>query len=244
MLSQYLLFHFGRPEDRMPWPDGPRQPHNFPVQIVRELLSPELLPPAARALDVGCAVGGSAFELARSCASVIGVDFSDNFIRTARRLASGERIPFALQTEGMRQEMRDAQAPPDTPLDRVTFETGDATALRADLGCFHVVLAANLLCRLPDPAAFLARLPDLVAPGGQLILTTPCSWLEEYTPREKWLATEFESTSDALHRILAPHFRLDLEREIPFVIREHSRKFQWSVAQGTRWVRSNRIGNA
>ena len=28
------------------------------------------------------------------------------------------------------------------------------------------VLAANLLCRLPDPQRFLARLPSLIKPGG------------------------------------------------------------------------------
>lgn len=39
---------------------------------------------------------------------------------------------------------------------------GDACALRPDLPRFDAVLAANLLCRLPDPQAFLDRLPTLV----------------------------------------------------------------------------------
>jgi hypothetical protein len=30
---------------------------------------------------------------------------------------------------------------------------------------------------------------------------------------------------------------LKLSKEIPFLIREHARKYQWSVAWGTRWVR-------
>ena len=34
---------------------------------------------------------------------------------------------------------------------------GDACALDANLGPFDAVLVANLLCRLPDPAAFLGR---------------------------------------------------------------------------------------
>jgi hypothetical protein len=30
---------------------------------------------------------------------------------------------------------------------------------------------------------------------------------------------------------------LKLSKELPFLIREHARKYQWSVAWGTRWVR-------
>jgi SAM-dependent methyltransferase len=49
---------------------------------------------------------------------------------------------------------------------------GDACALRADIGQFDAVLAANLLCRLPNPVAFLARCSDVVKPGGVLALVT------------------------------------------------------------------------
>jgi SAM-dependent methyltransferase len=111
-------------------------------------------------------------------------------------------------------------------------------ALRADLGVFDVVLAANLLCRLPDPRVFLARVPELVKAGGQLLLTTPFTWLEEFTPRDKWIGGTGENGSaDELTRLLEPHFELKLSKEIPFLIREHARKYQWSVAWGTRWVR-------
>ena len=110
--------------------------------------------------------------------------------------------------------------------------------LRKDLGTFDVVLAANLLCRLPDPSVFLARAAELVKPGGQFILTTPFTWLEEFTPRDKWIGGTAESESaDALTRLLEPHFELKLSKDMPFLIREHARKYQWSVAWGTRWVR-------
>ena len=55
--------------------------------------------------------------------------------------------------------------------------------LEEDLGSFDLVHAANLLCRLPNPQAFLDRLNELVAPGGQLLLTTPFTWLEDFTPK-------------------------------------------------------------
>ena len=115
------------------------------------------------------------------------------------------------------------------------FEIGDACSLSPSLGYFDVVHAANLLCRLPDPNLLLNRLPDLVKPGGQLLLATPFTWLEEFTARENWLGSG--DSEEELTRILSPDFELEEKREMPFVIREHRRKFQYSVAFGTRWRR-------
>ena len=83
-----------------------------------------------------------------------------------------------------------ARVPLDIRRENISFETGDAMNLREDLGEFDIVLAANLLCRLPDPAKFLVRLPQLVRPGGRLVITTPCTWMEEFTPRANWLCTQ------------------------------------------------------
>lgn len=35
-------------------------------------------------------------------------------------------------------------------------------------------------------------------------------------------------------------FELRAEEEMPFVIREHARKFQWGCAHGSVWVRQGR----
>lgn len=42
--------------------------------------------PTARALDVGCAVGGATFELSKYFDSVVGIDFSHAFVDTANEL--------------------------------------------------------------------------------------------------------------------------------------------------------------
>ena len=106
--------------------------------------------------------------------------------------------------------------------------------LRTDLGSFDVVHAANLLCRLSEPQKLIARLPELVASGGQLLLTTPCTWLADFTPPEHWPQG---TTRDWLKQHLSTHFTLAAEQDLPFVIREHARKFQWTVAWASRWVR-------
>jgi hypothetical protein len=64
---------------------------------------------------------------------------------------------------------------------------GDACALPEGLGTFNALLAANLLCRVPDPAACLDQMDAALAPGGLLVLTSPFTWLEEYTAKERWV---------------------------------------------------------
>lgn len=71
----------------------------------------------------------------------------------------------------------------DQDRERCEFRQGDACNLPLDLGQFGCVLAANLICRLPDPMAFLLRLSNLVAPGGICVITSPYSFLEEYTSK-------------------------------------------------------------
>ena len=60
---------------------------------------------------------------------------------------------------------------------------GDACNLPLDIGQFDCVLAANLVDRLHTPQSFLDRLSSLVAPGGILVITTPYSFMTEFTPR-------------------------------------------------------------
>ena len=102
------------------------------------------------------------------------------------------------------------------------------------LGKFDLVHAANLICRLSEPLRFLSRLPSLLNSGGHLLLTTPCTWLADFTPPDRWPAG---STLDWLKETLAPGFTLVQQKDLPFLIREHARKFQWSVALGTVWQR-------
>jgi putative 4-mercaptohistidine N1-methyltranferase len=205
---------------------------------VRELLNSSAVGRDARGLDVGCAVGRSTFELAGHCREVIGIDYSAAFIAAAEKIRTAGSLDYTFAIEGERTASAIARVPAGADSARVKFEVGDAMTLRSDLEAFDVVLAANLLCRLPDPRVFLSRAPDLVKPGGQLLLTTPFTWLEEFTPRNKWIGgTEESESADELTRLLEPHFELKSSKEIPFLIREHARKYQWSVAWGTRWVR-------
>jgi putative 4-mercaptohistidine N1-methyltranferase len=241
-LSEYLLFHYGMSKRLLP----PGMPDcgalDFPVRCVTECLDFDRLAPHARALDLGCAVGRASFELAKHCAEVVAIDYSKQFIRAAKRLQSNGTMPFNFCEEGELTSRGQARAPRSAIRHRIQFEVGDAMALGDGLGSFDVILMANLIDRLRDPRKCLAQLPQLLKRGGQFIITSPYTWLPEYTPKQHWLGG-FErggkqiKTFDTLKSILSRNFRLHHRLDLPFLLREHARKFQFSVAEASVWLR-------
>lgn len=234
LLDEYLLFHFARNDEVLPtsheWPTPMREALGF----IRRTISHFSKTPAASGLDLGCAVGGSTFEMAKFCNTVTGIDFSQSFIDAAEKIRSGECVPYKRHEEGHVTTNLVAHPPQITEGNSITFLHGDAMNLPASLGSFDRVHAANLICRLPEPQRLLQRLPSLVNPGGELVLATPCTWLAEFTPPENWPTG---STFDWLLQILSPHFELQHQCEEPFLIRETARKFQWSSSLVTVWHR-------
>jgi len=231
LTDEYLLFHYGQDHEILPWENGPVSALHFPVRTVTELI-PDMAP--VRALDIGCATGRSAFELSKMCQEVLAVDYSHAFINAASALRTKGELGYQITREGHLTEPLTAHLPLNIHAGRVTFQQGDAMNLPPDLGTFDLVHAANLICRLTEPLRFLSRLPSLIRPGGYLLLTTPCTWLADFTPPDLWPQG---STLEWLKQILAPGFHLTAQKDLPFLIREHARKFQWSVALGTVWQR-------
>ncbi len=239
LLNQYLLFHYGSQEEVLPYSFGPREALEFPARCVSELVCEHLPSGRARALDVGCAVGRASFELARYFDEVVGVDFSVAFIEAAQELASKGLLDYARAHEGKVTLRSVAAVPEGIDRARVQFETGDAMDLREDLGQFDLVMACNLICRLPEPMRFLSRLSSLVKPGGVLVITTPFTWLEQYTPPEYWLGGQAEGgdSFNGLCEALEGDFSLLQEKDMPMLIKETARKYQWTAVQASVWQR-------
>ncbi len=229
-VSEYLLFHYGNAAEILGWENGPVEALDFPVRTVGHFSEGQV----ERSLDVGCAVGRSSLEMSRASDEVVGIDFSQAFIEAAEKMLDGGVLSCERLEEAKVKSMVEVSAPRGLEMGRVSYEVGDAMNLRDDLGTFDRVHAANLICRLPEPRKFLARLPSLVKVGGELVLATPCTWLEEFTREEHWPEGR---TRDWLEKELAGSFKLVDVADEPFLIRETARKFQWTVSLVTRWTR-------
>jgi putative 4-mercaptohistidine N1-methyltranferase len=241
-VAEYLLFHYGTSAQILLPSLVSAAVLDFPVRCVTECVDKSRLPAKSRALDLGCAVGRATFELARHCEEVLGVDWSERFVTVSGHLKKNGSFLFGCIEEGELTHPCQAVVASEIDRGRVNFEKGDATGLRADIGKFNVVLMANLLDRLNNPRRCLERLPKLLESGGQLIITSPYTWMTQYTPREDWLGG-FERdgtrvrTLDTLKQLLSKDFEFSGVKDLPFLIREHARKYQLSVAEASIWTR-------
>ncbi|WP_144821161.1 putative 4-mercaptohistidine N1-methyltransferase [Marinobacter piscensis] len=234
-LTQYLEFHYGEQ-----W----HGEANFPRALALAAIDAMDGRALNRALDIGCGCGRSSFELARAFAQVDGIDFSGKFIEQCQKMARDKMVRYARTEEGALvtpQERSLESLGLEHTAERVAFHQGDACDLGAEFTGYDLVLAGNLIDRLYDPSLFLTRIHERLNDDGLLLVASPYTWLEEYTPREKWVGGfqkegEDYTTFDGLCDLLAPHFTLLIEpRTLPFVIRETRNKFQYSFSELTVW---------
>lgn len=105
-----------------------------------------------RVLDAGCGTGYLARKLARSGASVTGVDVSERMIDIAREREQREPLGVAYERASIQE----------------------ATTLAAE--SFDAAVANFVLMDTPDPEAALREMRRLVKPGGRLVaaMSHPC----------------------------------------------------------------------
>lgn len=234
LVSQYLEFHYGDEYFQVP---------NFCVSGIAQVM--QIIQPKSikRALDIGCAVGRATFELAKYFEYVDGIDFSARFIQEAYVLTQQGEKHYTIRTEGDLVECKSIKLDElgYTHLaQKVNFMQGDACNLKPQYTDYDLVFAANLIDRLSDPNVFLTDIRSRINQGGYLVITSPYTWLEEFTTKSNWLGGrkvngESQTTLGGLTKSLINDFDLIAVKEVPFVIRETRRKYQHSLAELSIW---------
>lgn len=238
LLEQYLLFHYGTENEILPYDFGPKDSLHFPQRCVS--WSEKFVKGKTRALDLGCAVGGATFALAKTFKEAVGIDYSKCFIDTAIELQQSGKFAYEFTIEGDIKQAAIAKVDSEIDRKRVCFKQGDAEQLDKSLGQFDLVLMLNLIDRLPQPKNCLNQIVDFISPAGLLMIASPYTWLETITQKTNWLGGYCGRenpvfTFEILAELLRNSFDLLHRDNLPFLIREHARKFQWGVSEATLW---------
>ena len=234
LISQYAEFG---------WGEHYLDVGNYPQTCAKLCLEYMRDKPKKRALDIGCAIGRSSFELARAFDEVTGLDFTARFIGLATRMKEEFSIGFTVPIEGEIVEYKNVSLKElnlEKEADRVIFQQADACNLKPLYHGYDLIFAGNLIDRLYDPKKFLEDIYGRLNNGGMFIMTSPYTWLEEFTPKEDWIGGykkdgENFTTLDGLKEVLEKDFKLIDTKDVPFVIRETARKYQHTVAQMSVW---------
>lgn len=241
-VEEYLNFHYAPKEHALPYKFGPSDSLDFPARMAGIAAKHSLPDRRELAYDVGCSVGRGTFEMTKTFNKVVGVDFSHAFVAAAQGMKDTNKASFGASESGSIRSQHVARLPDGVKPERAEFKQGDACNL-GDIGTVDCITAVNLLCRLPEPQAFLQKAADSIRSGGILVLVSPFSWLEEYTPQEKWFGGKLDDKGEpidshaAVAEVLAPFFDLEARSDESFLLREHVRKFQWGVSDCTVWRR-------
>ncbi|NVJ52539.1 MAG: 5-histidylcysteine sulfoxide synthase [Campylobacteraceae bacterium] len=233
-ISQYCEFHYGEENFAV---------KNFPKASV-ELLKPyfEGLN-SKKALDLGCSVGRSTFELAKYFDEVLGIDFSANFINVGVKLKKYDTLTYKVATEGELFEEKTISLDDfdlEDTKNKVSFMQGDACNLKELYSGYDLIFCSNLIDRLYYPQKFLDDIPNRVNKDGLLVLLSPYTWLEDYTPKQNWLGGFIKDnkeikTIDTLKQNLEDRFELVQTIDVPFVIKETARKHQHTISHMSIW---------
>lgn len=165
---------------------------------------------SAPVLDMGCAVGRSAFDLAaRTDGLVLGVDVNFSMLQVAQGVLRDGIVRYPQRRVGLVYDRREFPLIP-AGRERVDFWACDALALPFRAGLFAFATAFNVLDCVATPAGFLQSLAGALQPGAKALLSTPYDWSVNVTPVEAWIGGHSQRGPDRgaseplLRRLLDP----------------------------------------
>jgi 2-polyprenyl-3-methyl-5-hydroxy-6-metoxy-1,4-benzoquinol methylase len=164
-------------------------------------------------LDFGCASGEMTLDMASHVRQVRGIDSSGKMIELAKQKAL------------------------DRQVDNVTFDQADAFDHDLAESSFSAIVAFNIFHLLDDAPEVLARLRDLLAPGGLLISETPCLGEWSWLLRSLIGLAQKVGFAPTIRSFTVPELESFVSREFEILeteIWDEKNKIQWIVARKAR----------
>ncbi|MFX4241738.1 5-histidylcysteine sulfoxide synthase [Aliarcobacter butzleri] len=148
----------------------------------------------SKALDLGCCVGRTSFELAKIYDEVLGIDFSANYINIGVKLKLYDFVNYKIKKEDKTFEER-AISLKDFDLekvkDKVSFMQGDACNLKEIYKDFNLIFYSSLIDKLYYPKKFLEDVSRRINKNGFFVFLSSHNWFNEHI-NENNLFLEFE----------------------------------------------------
>jgi SAM-dependent methyltransferase len=230
-LGRYIFDHYGNLFDLLPEQHPLRRvaDGNYGDLYTRllQIAEPHLVS-RGQALDLGCNVGGAAFRLSRSFSFAWGLDYSFPAVLWARRILLAQ--PEGLTTYQLRAdgELYHEQTLHFERPNNVEFVVASVDRIPFESDTFDVVVLANMVDVVPDPAGLLDSCHSLLRDRGVLVTTDPYYWDVSIAPSEKWLGGRTDEPSmEGLRKELRKQFCILEERDFaPWILRNSDRYYQ------------------
>lgn len=238
----FCELHYGRPKGVIPVGE------DYPRQLAEEVLKHVQAAGGAtgRALELGCAVGRTTFELAKVFDHVTGLDFTARKIRIGVEMVDKGYTQWQIASEGDIVDFEQAALKDlgfgDAVRGKVEFLQADPANVKSLFKGYDLIVINGVLEESYNPAAFLETVHERLNDGGLLAIACSNHWTEARTKRENWLGGfkdktgENCSTLQGLKRILGGRFDLlEASMALPRSLRSDARVYDFRLMQGSIW---------
>ena len=237
-LSTYTFDHYGDLDPAEP-KDSPVLPGSV-LELLKRGFSHIDERVEGPAIDLGCAVGRTSFELAKSVDDLIlGVDLNFAMLRTAAAILHQGRVTYPRRRVGIVFDKREFPVVLEGS-SKVDFWACDATSLPFADESFSLAASLNVIDCVQSPYDHLKELGRILKSKGGALVSAPYDWNVNATPVEAWLGghsqrSESQGASEVMLRSLLaggehPYAIQELElvsesEAVPWTLRLHDRSF-------------------
>ena len=225
-LSTYMHNHFGT-NSSSPCTQG-EDTGGGVVHLIQLALSLANNPTPQKALDIGCSVGRSTFQLAEQThALTLGIDLSPLFLRKASQILKTHHATYDLRRSGLLYEQQNI--PFNSPAaEKVDFWAADALCLPFPHQSLPLTVCLNVIDCVPSPVALLNEI--LRTTSSIAAIASPWDWTPTVTPEPNWIGghsprANFHGDSLSLLKSLLPQNIKILaeQKNIPWNVRLHDK---------------------